>query len=339
MTLLPLPTQPTNQSWPTDTWPLRQPDVADLGALDTAVAELFDAGRPELGRTDALVVVQAGAIVAERYGAEVSAESTLPSWSMAKSMTAVLGAIAGVDWSGTVDAPEWVDERSVITAGHLLTMTSGLEWSEIYEVDQPSDVVTMLFGDARADAAHYAADKPLTSAPGSTYQYSSGTSNVLARHIATKLGLGHNSAGFEHYMRTKLFEPIGMNSPAPRFDDAGTFIGSSFCDCTARDFARFGLLCLRDGVWEGDRIIPEGAIDRFRTATEVSRGIDDFVHGAHFWVHEDGLGTFACHGFEGQYIWMVPAADLVLVRSGVRPEQDKATLVEALRDIVREFAR
>ena len=343
MSLPALPTQPADTPWPTHQWPSSEPDVANPDALQAAVDELFESGRPELGRTDALVLVQGGSLVVERYGQGVDSASTLPSWSMAKSMTAVLGALAGIDWEAPVLAPEWVatpdDPRREIRARHLLTMTTGLEWTEIYEPDQPSDVVRMLFGDAKADAARFAADKPPAAAPGEVYQYSSGTTNILARHIAGHLGLDGDAPGFEAFMRRELFDPVGMASPIPKFDARGTFIGSSFCYCTAADFARFGLLCLRGGRWDERQLVPADQIDRFRTPTEASRGVDDFVHGGHFWVHEDGFGTFACHGYEGQYIWMVPALDLVLVRSGVRPETDKQSLVVALRAIVEEFAR
>lgn len=339
MTLRTLPTQPDGVPWPTEHWPSGQPVAADVDRLNTLIDTLFDSQIEQLGRTDALVAVQGGRLVIERYGVGIDSETTLSSWSMAKSMTAVLGSLAGIDWSSPLGLPDWSDNRASITAQHLLTMTSGLEWTEVYEADQPSDVVQMLFGDAKADMARFAADKPLAAEPGSTYQYSSGTTNILARHIAGLVGAQGDRAAFESFMRSALFDRLGMRSATPKFDAAGTFVGSSFCYCTAGDFARFGLMCLRGGRWGDEQLVASAEIDRFRTPTEVSRGVDDFVHGGHFWVHEDGLGTFACHGFEGQYIWMVPEADLVLVRCGVRPEDAKETLVETLRSIVREFVR
>jgi CubicO group peptidase (beta-lactamase class C family) len=121
-------------------------------------------------------------------------------------------------------------------------------------------------------------------------------------------------------MRERLFEPLGMTSATPRFDAAGTFIGSSFCFCTPRDFARFGLFCLRDGVWEGRRLLPPGWIDYARTPTFQQEGGDiDGPYGAHWWLERGGPGSFAACGYEGQHIVLVPEKDLVVVRNGVTP--------------------
>ena len=137
------------------------------------------------------------------------------------------------------------------------------------------------------------------------------------------------------YMRRTLFEPLGMRSTEPRFDAAGTFIGSSFVDATARDFARFGLLYLRDGRF-GEaraRVLPRGWVDHARTPTPPSKG----EYGAHWWL---GLGepeAFFASGYRGQYTLVVPTRDLVIVRLGVSTPDQRDHVRASLTELVQSF--
>ena len=272
MNLPSLPPQPAGVPWPTDRWPEAEPK-ADPGRLAAVVAEAFGpAASPDLGETHALVVVQGGRLVLERYAEGFGPQMTYKSWSMAKSITqALVGILVGdgkVDIQAPADVPEWAaagDARRAITLDQLLRMVGGLSFVEDYRPGQGSDVIEMLFGRGQHDVAHFAADMPLDHAPGTYWSYASGTTNIISRCAARAA----NAFGpdFETFMRERLFAPIGMRSPKPKFDDAGVFIGSSFCFCSARDFARFGLLYLRDGVWDGRRLLPEGWVDYARTPT------------------------------------------------------------------------
>lgn len=134
-------------------------------------------------------------------------------------------------------------------------------------------------------------------------------------------------------MREELFEPLGMKTARPRFDEAGTFIGSSHCYCSVQDFARFGYLYLRDGVWDGKRILPEGWVDYARTPSEQS----EFLYGAHFWTIPGSLGLFACDGAEGQRILISPKLDLVVVRLGKTPPHKVAEVVQFCKQMVDAF--
>jgi CubicO group peptidase (beta-lactamase class C family) len=139
-------------------------------------------------------------------------------------------------------------------------------------------------------------------------------------------------------MRERLFAPIGMTSPIPKFDAAGTFIGSSFCFCTARDFARFGLLYLRGGVWDGVRILPEGWVDYARTPTwQQDDPSIDGRYGAHWWLELGGPGSFSANGYDGQYTLCVPDLDLVLVRHGATPLDLKDELKAWIGEVVECF--
>ena len=166
--------------------------------------------------------------------------------------------------------PEWRapdDPRQPITVQQLLEMRSGLQFAEDYVDAGVSDVIEMLFGRGQHDVATFAAGFPLDHPPGAVWSYSSGTTNIVSRVVGDAVGGGE--AGMRRFLQDRLFDPLGMASADPRFDEAGTFIGSSFLYATAHDFARFGYLYLRDGVWEGERLLPEGWVDHARTSVPV----------------------------------------------------------------------
>jgi CubicO group peptidase (beta-lactamase class C family) len=311
----------------------------DADGLERALEEVLREPAPEAtGETHALLVVHRGVIVAERYDAERDRDTTLVSWSMAKSVThawvGLLQRDGKLDVSVPAEVPEWQgadDPRRAITLEHLLRMVDGLEFLEDYTAEDVSNVIDMIFGSGKDDVAGYAAAQPLAHPPGMFWSYSSGTSNIVARIACGAVGGGEEGA--LAYLRRELFERIGMTSAKPRFDTAGTFIGSSFVYATARDFARFGLLYLRDGVWEDERLLPAGWVDHARTATPASKG----EYGAHWWLALDGSGRFSANGYRGQYIVCDPARDLVLVRLGGSTPEQRGNVVRNLRQIVECF--
>lgn len=319
--LVPLPAQPPGVPWPGRTWPRADLDArVDRRELEQLVDGSFH--RPaDLGTTRAVLVIQGGAIVLERYAEGLCARTSHRSWSMAKSwLHAVVGILVGqgrLDVDAPADVPEWsdpADPRRAITLGQLLQMRSGLDFVEDY-LESPKGrrtVIEMLFGEGRDDVAGYAAGSPLAHESGSTFQYSSGTSNIVAR-LASRAA-GRSGEAWHAWLRRELFEPIGAASAEPRFDAAGTWIASSFLHATAEDFARLGLLYLRDGVWGGRQILPGGWVDQARE--ERSRDDEGRGYGAHFWVETGSLGIFQCQGYDGQRTTMVPALDLIVVRLG-----------------------
>jgi len=337
MTLIPLPAQPADAPWPTQAWPQGEPLAGPVReTLDAAFTpESLDA----IGRTDVVLVVQGGRVIYERYGHGLGPASTFPSWSKAKSITqALTGLLVGdglIDIHAPADVPEWKadgDPRGAITLDQLLRMSSGLHFVEDYVPGHPSDVIEMLYGKGQDDVAGYAANLPLDHPPGEIMSYASGTTNIVARALAKALDV--DAAGFEAFMRARLFEPLGMLSPVPKFDAAGTFIGSSFCFCSARDFARFGLLYLRGGVWEGEQLLPPGWVDYARTRT-ASKDDPAAPYGAHWWLGIGGEGSFSANGYDGQFTVVVPDLDLVLVRHGATP----LDLKDALRAWVGEVVQ
>jgi len=337
MALPSLPFQPAGVVWPTEAWPTDQlPPTVAKPLLAKLLADAFlEPSSEALGETHALVIVQGGKLILERYADGYGPEATYPSWSMAKSMTQALAGMlvldGRLDIHAPADVPEWSapgDPRGKLTLDLLLRMSSGLAFVEDYSPDNPSDVIAMLFGEGEADVAHYAADKPLAHEPGRFWSYSSGTTNIVSRCLSR--AIDKHVPEFEAFMRERLFGPLGMTSATPKFDAAGTFIGSSYCFCSARDFARFGLLYLRDGVWDGERLLPEGWVDYARTPTRRQEGLDDLPYGAHWWMEIAGPGSFSANGYEGQFTIVVPELDLVLVRHGKS---------EAMKDNVRAWLK
>ncbi|MEX0943790.1 MAG: serine hydrolase [Pseudomonadales bacterium] len=316
--LPPLPPQPADVAWPTESWDRAEPGVRDPAQWTRLTNEIFDLTAAQ-GVTYALLVVKDGKLVYERYDAGANAFYLQYSWSMAKSVTqALVGILARqgrLDIYAPAAVPEWQqDERAGITLDQLLRMSSGLAFNEDYVDGQVSDVIPMLQFDGRHDTGAFAAAKPLIHPPGSFWSYSSGTTNIICRLLKETIGGG--ASGMLQFMNDELFEPIGIRSATPRFDTSGTFIGSSFLLATPQDFARFGLLYLRGGSWDGKEILPREWVDYARTPTYRD---ETSCYGAHWWMKPDDPDVFYCGGYDGQRIACFPRQDLVIVRCGRTP--------------------
>jgi CubicO group peptidase (beta-lactamase class C family) len=354
--LVALPAQPTGVDWPTENWPEGTlPPGVDLTAL---LDEAFNDDGP-LAETFAVVVVHHGRIVAERYAGAlehfdrpstpVTPETPLLSWSIAKSVLhAAVGLLVGqgkLDLDAPAAVPEWADTgdpRHAITLRQLLAMRDGLAFAEDYEDGEVSDTIKMLFGDGQSDMAHFAADRPLAAPPGTRFNYSSGTSNIISGVVARTVGPGESYARFLH---SRLFGPLGMTTADPEFDEAGTWVGSSYLRASARDYARFGLLYLRDGMWDGVRLLPAGWVDYGRTMVSIEDPVNPSPYGAHWLgVRGDTLetlnaqGTFRASGYEGQTITICPARDLLVVRLGKTAHEREDFLIPWRAALVEAFA-
>jgi CubicO group peptidase (beta-lactamase class C family) len=313
--------------------------------LDSEFDALFERPADE-GITLALVIVHAGEVVVERYGVQpgnlfqpedvaVGPATPLISWSTAKSMVhAAVGVLVGdgrLDPVAPAAVPEWEGTpKAAITLLDLLEMRSGLRFIESYVEGEPSHCIDMLFGDGAADHASYAAALPLDDPPGTVWNYSSGTTNIICRILADVVG--GSEQGMRAFLDQRLFGPSGMPDADPGFDAAGTWAGSSYVHAPARQFARFGQLYLDDGVVGGTRILPEGWVDHARTvvAHDPETG---FGYGRHWWTWPDQPGSLAAHGYEGQYVIVLPRHDAVIVHLGKTDSAVRDRLVARLRRI------
>jgi CubicO group peptidase (beta-lactamase class C family) len=331
--LTPLPAHPANVAWPTESWPHAPLETRDAAKFSRHADGLFSLTAAQ-GVTYALLIVQHGRLVYERYAAGANNFYLQYSWSMAKSITqALVGVLVRqgrVDLHAPVPVPEWQrpgDPRREITLDQLLKMRSGLQFAEDYVDGVVSDVIPMLNFEGRFDMGAFAAAKPLAHAPGSFFSYSSGTTNIICRILRDIVG---GPTEMLAVMRDELFEPIGMRTPLPKFDHSGTFVGSSYCLASPQDFARFGYLYLRNGVWDGRRILPEGWVDYARApshATNVE------AYGAHWWL-TPGTSRFFAGGYDGQRIVVIPEQDLVVVRCGRTPVDEAPFLWKQIDSLV-----
>ncbi len=312
------------------------PPSPSLGrALDQAFREPHGEDAAMRRQTLAVVVAHRGRLVAERYAPGIDPTTPLMSWSMAKSVLATLVGIAAregrLDLEAAAPVPEWsnaADPRHRITPDQLLRMSSGLAFDETYGA--LNDVSVMLF--TRGDTGAFAAAMPLAHPPDTVWSYSSGTSNLLARLLRD--ALGGTLAQRVGWARERLFDPAAMTTAVFEPDASGSFIGSSFVLASARDWARFGELHRRDGMWQGRRILPPGWVERVTTPTPAA---PEGCYGAHWWLNAGApeapaarmwptlpRDTYAARGHSGQYVVVVPSAELVVVRLGLATLDDDA---------------
>jgi len=312
--------------WPTgdaapDTPPAPGIDRKQLeDTLDWAFSEK-SSGVPK--RTRAVIVLYDGRIIAERYADGYSKETRFLGWSMTKSVTSALIGIlvrmGKLDIYKPAPVDEWRapgDPRGEITVNDLLHMSGGLAFKEEYEQNPDSDAGFMFF--TVHDMAKFAARKPLVAAPGEKFSYSSGTTMLLARIIRETIGGTHRD--YLAFSRSELFNKTGMTSAIIETDPSGTMVGAGFMYATARDWARFGLLYYNDGVWNGERILPEGWVEYTRTPTPSYAG-----YGAQFWLNTEGedqwlpncpADIYSARGHEGQFVTIVPSRKTIIVRLG-----------------------
>ena len=311
------------------------PSSIDLGKIKSAVDKVFLESDPKKKLyTRALLIVHNGRLIQESYGPGITKDTPLLSWSMAKSVTnALIGILqrkGKLSLKEPAPVPEWQkagDPRRAITLDQLLRMSSGLEWVEAYDERPVSDVNIMLL--LKPDMAAFAASKPLAAKPDTLWHYSSGTTNLIQRIIRDRLG---TREAYWEFPRRELFNKIGMRSAVWETDASGTFIGSSYLYATARDYARFGLLYLNDGVWQGERILPEGWVAYSTTPTPAA---PQGRYGAHFWLNggkdSNPAGrmfpqlpgdTFFARGYQGQTIAIIPSRQVVVVRLGMTYDEN-----------------
>ena len=303
----------------------------DYAKLNAAVSNAFDTNGKRDKRTRSVVVLYKGKLIAEKYADGFSKNSKILGWSMTKSLTAtyfgILQKKGKIDIMKPAPIDEWAtDERSKITINDLLHMNSGLEWEEDY--GKISDVTNMLF--QAEDMTKSQAEKPAKYKPNSHWYYSSGTTNLLSGILRKQFKTHQEYLDFWY---SALLDKIGMNSALVETDMAGNFVGSSYGWATTRDWAKFGLLYLNKGNWNGEQLFDESWAKYVATPTNGSNG----KYGAHFWLNANGdfpdvpKDFYRCSGYQGQIVAIIPSKDLVVVRMGLNEDFD---LNEFLRDVI-----
>jgi CubicO group peptidase (beta-lactamase class C family) len=302
------------------------PHDADASALQRASDWAFDRESPEQV-TLSLLVVHRGRIIHERYAPGVDVTTRTRTWSTAKSIAVTLmgmlveeGRMAldeplGFDWLPKAQSPE-TDPRNAITLRHVLNMSSGL-----YPVDNAGLEYATGSGLAYwagASSIRGARSRALFREPGTYWDYEN--YDTLLGVYAMKLALGDDQAYLE-FPRRALLDPIGMKNTLVSVDRFGDFIFSSQVYTNARDLARFGMLYLQNGVWNGERLISEEWIDFVRTPAPATAQRGNY-YGGQWWLVPDDRNdvpktAYSTAGNRGQYVVVVPSHDLVIVRRGL----------------------
>jgi len=294
-------------------WPLGNiikdtifPEI-DYQRMKTVVESFFDGkGQEPVFKSHAVLIVYKDIPVLERYEEGIHPDTRLIGWSMSKSITnAMIGILVSqgkLELDKPAPVPEWAgDERRKITLNDLMHMQSGLEWVENYF--DVSDVTKMLY--TKGDMYAYAVSRPAEFEPGTVWEYSSGTTNILSGIIRSCF---NNDGEYHRFPHEALFNRIGMRNTLLEADAAGTFTGSSYCFASAYDWARFALMFLHNGVFSGDTILSKEWIDYSREPAEGSGN----AYGSQFWLNRGKAlpdcpeDIFYQRGFNGQRVFIIP---------------------------------
>jgi len=313
-------------------------DEVNYEILEKAVENAFDTKGEKLKQTRAVLVIYKDHIIAEKYENGFDKKSLMHGWSMTKSFASTVYGILqrkeGFDLNSNTGLKEWKeDERANITYRNLLEMNSGLEWDEAYF--NISDVTKMLY--LTDNMGQLQIDKPLVGLPNETWNYSSGTSNLLSGPLLREQFNSHQE--YLDFWYEELLDKIGMHSAIVEVDQVGNYIGSSYAWATTRDWAKFGLLYLHEGNWNGEQVLDSSFVKYVAAPTNTSEG----RYGAQFWLNAGAyfpdapLDIYYSSGFKGQYVFIIPSENLVIVRTGLKGDP-KFDVNEFLREIIASIS-
>ena len=320
-------TMPVSAYWPIDSW--QESDPAEQG-MDAVLLKKMFAKIDKQGRNiDSIVVVRNGYIVTEKYYSPYEQDTLHEVYSITKSVVSALigiaihqGYINGVDDLVLDYFPERTFQndnplKRSITLEHLLTMSSGLEW----------DIDEMV---ASRDWVQYVLDQPMYFEPGTAFHYNSGNTHVLSAILQKTSSLSAYEFAQQH-----LFEPLGINDISWQEDILGISKGGWGMKMRPRDMAKLGYLYLNQGMWDGMQIIPtEWITASTKRYIQVPEPLEpwDLYMGYSWWLHEDGL--YAAHGMKGQFIYVIPELDLVVVITADIPDDQYAEPQLLIRDYI-----
>jgi len=325
--------------------------------LAREVDDLF--AKEGLGETRAVLVLKDGKIAAERYGEGYNEGTRFISWSMAKTITAVLVGMLVADGRLSLDEPAPVamwqrpgDPRAEITLRHLLQMRSGLDHTEAGDPPFESSEVRMLFLDGRDDMASWAKEQPLEAEPGKKFEYSSNTTVILADIVARALTDSEDAQdrrrAVAEFMERRLFGPLGMTSMVAEFDASGTLIGGSLMHATARDYAAFGEFMRNQGrdpkgvqlvpsQWIEQMIEPSPASEHYGFQTWMNRPEPRLEYPHPLFPDRASSSLFALIGHMGQYVLVSPENGVTMVRLGHSTSAERPPMLQEAADVLELY--
>lgn len=305
--------------WPTENWRTCAPE--EVGMEPKKLKELNEEIRLLLEmhiEIHSIIVVKDGYIVAEQYYSDdYGPEDLHRIYSCTKSLTSALFGIAsGKGLLGNLDQkmveffPEYEiqnmsEDKQNINLEHLLTMSAGLAW---YELEYPYMDERNTFRDwsDNGGGIKYVLDLPMNAVPGEEYTYNTGVSHVLSGILQKATGVRADSFAIKN-----LFGPLGIDEFYWPIDHEGVSYGGSGARLRPRDMARFGYLYLKNGMWDGEQIVPESWVIASQQKHMMRKYIPDNYYGYQFWVSD--YDTYSAVGYGGQWITIVPEEDLVVV--------------------------
>lgn len=305
---------PPSQIWPAQGWPTSTPEQQGMDSV--LLAQMLDAVAAKKLNIHSILIIRRGYLVAEVYYGAQTPTLKHELYSATKSFTSALigiaihkGFIDGVNHSMLdffADRPvaHLDDRKKAITLEHLLTMSSGLDWPESGKgyTTTGNPYVGMM---RSPDWVQFALDRPMAEQPGAVFNYNSGGSHLLSAIVQETTGIDTLT-----FARENLFKPLGITDVYWGADASGIPVGGSDLRLTPRDMAKFGYLYLRNGAWEGRKIVPAEWV-KASTVKHVETNDDALDYGYQWWVYPDG--SFCAHGLGGQYIFVHPDRDLVVV--------------------------
>lgn len=296
------------------------PEGVNYARLNELIDTCFDQpGSAPLKKTLSIAVVYNNKLIAEKYLGDYDFHTMFHGWSMTKSIT---GAWAGIladqgklNPNAPAGFPEWQnDDRKNISVKNIIQMSSGLDWFENYFTISDATIMLMQSDNMLASVL----DNKLAYPPGTHWNYSSGDANLLSGIIRNRM---NDDNAYHKNLYTKLLYPAGMLHTRVETDATGLFVASSYSYGTTRDWARFGMLFLNNGVMAGDTILSKKWVDFMKTPAEASNG----NYAGTFWLREanplNALNdvpndVFFADGFLGQRVYIIPSKKLVVVRMG-----------------------
>lgn len=307
--------------WPKgDLLPETLPSGVNYQRLNELIDTCIDApGTEPFKKTLGIAVVYDNQLIAEKYIDGYDSETMFHGWSMTKSITGALAGILSDEGKLKLEEPagfeEWQNnERKNITVKNIIQMSSGLDWYENYFTISDATVMLMQQDDMLSSVL----DNKLEFPPGTHWNYSSGDANLLSGILRDRI---QNDKDYHNFIYTKLLFPLGMLHTKVETDASGLFVASSYSYGSTRDWARFGMLFLNDGIFAGDTIVSKEWVDFMKTPAESSDG----NYAGTFWLKESNpfqalvdvpKDVFFADGFLGQRIYIIPSKKLVVVRMG-----------------------
>ena len=285
------------------------PQGVDIKGLSRFVDEQF------IATSRAVVIVKDGQLILEKYAEGINEFTPLLGWSMTKTITAALTGILVKDGKLDIEKSalleKWKDdERRDITLNNLLQMSSGLEWNEDYSKTSLTDVSKMLY--VESDMFDFASSPKLASSPDAVWQYSSGTTNIISGILRSCFD---DYQSYYQFPQKALFNKLGMMHSYIETDATGTFVGSSYGYCSARDWTRLGMLYLNNGNWFGEQILPEWWVEYSTTPAISSNG----KYGVQIWLNASQIhmpqmpaDVYFLNGYRGQRVAIIPSKNMVV---------------------------